>query len=70
MIKKDFKSDLFKRVIEKDEPDYIMFVKAELLYRIKYMERENCSCFKCNADLKKYRAYFDKIDPPKEKFNP
>ncbi len=69
MKKKSFHSNLFNKTINQDSIDYNPIVKAELLFRIKELERENCSCFECTDNLEKFRKYYDKINPPKEKLS-
>ena len=66
MIKKVFYSELFGRNIEKTERDYISFVKAELLFRIDRLKKENCSCFQCQDNLDKYLDYYNKISETKK----
>ena len=67
MIKKSFYSQLFQRYIEKTNKDYSAIVKAELLFRIDKLQSENCSCFQCQSDLKKYQDYYKKISGNYEK---
>ena len=40
MTKKTFHSQLFARSIDKNEKDYEVIVKTELLFRIKELERK------------------------------
>lgn len=61
MIKKRFYSQLFERYIDKNENDYNAIVKAELLYRIRELEKKNCTCFQCQTDLEKYQNYYEKL---------
>ena len=56
MGKNDFFSTLYKKNINKGEPDYNSLVIAEALYRLKIFEIRNCSCMKCQEDRKKLRA--------------
>lgn len=67
MLKKDFNSELFNQTIKKEADNYEALVKAELLYRIKKLEREGCSCFECMDKLREYRKYYDKLEPPPAK---
>jgi hypothetical protein len=66
MKKKRYHSQLFRRIIEKNENDYEAKVIAELLYRIREMEREKCSCMKCNEMLDVYRKYYEKLVTPRK----
>jgi|GEM_PF-2114995 len=63
MRKKKFYSRLFARNIEKSEKDYVAFVKAELLFRIKELETKNCSCFACGEELQGLKKYYEKVCP-------
>jgi len=67
LIKKDFQSELFNQTIKKDAENYDALVKAELLFRIKNLERANCSCYECADKFKEYIKYYEKLDPPKSK---
>ncbi len=67
MAKKGFYSQLFKRFINKNESDYTAIVKAELLFRIRELEKKNCSCFQCQSDLEKFENYLEKMNDSNEK---
>ena len=58
---KRFHSRLFQRYIEPNEKYYWKFVQAELLYRIAELEESKCSCFTCQSELEKFKAYLDKL---------
>lgn len=68
MIKKGFYSQLFKRFINKNESDYTAIVKAELLFRIRELEKQNCTCFQCQSDLEKFENYYEKLTNSNKKF--
>lgn len=60
MVKNHFFSTLFKKNINKGEPDYNALVISEVLYRLKIFEIRNCSCMKCQDDRKKLEEYINK----------
>ena len=61
MKRKTFKSQLFRKEIFEDDPEYWIKVYAELLFRIEEMEQANCNCFKCQSDLTIYHEYFNRL---------
>jgi len=61
MKKKNFRSQLFRKEILENDPEYWIKVYAELLFRIYEMEDQKCNCFKCQTDLENYRIYFKKL---------
>lgn len=61
MKKKKFRSQLFRKEIQDNDPEYWIKVYAELLFRIEEMEKQECNCFKCQTDLKNYREFFEKL---------
>ena len=65
MKKKAFNSQLFRKEILENDPDYWIKVYAELLFRIEELEDQKCNCYKCQADLKNYMEYFEKLKSAK-----
>ena len=61
MKKKNFRSQLFRKEILENDPEYWIKVYAELLFRIYEMEDQKCNCFKCQTDLDNYRIYLKKL---------
>jgi hypothetical protein len=61
MKKKNFRSQLFRKEILENDPEYWIKVYAELLFRIYEMEDQKCNCFKCQTDLENYRSYLKKL---------
>jgi len=60
-MSKIFYSQLFRKYIYPDDKEYWAKVHAELLYRIDYLESRKCSCFQCNAELKNFKEYLEKL---------
>jgi hypothetical protein len=44
MIRKEFKSRLFKKKIKADEKDYWFFLCTEVIYRLKQLDELKCPC--------------------------
>ena len=65
MKKKNFRSQLFRKNILENDPEYWIKVYAELLFRIEDMEKQNCNCFKCQTDLRNYYDFFKKLKSEK-----
>lgn len=65
MIKKDFRSQLFRKEILTNDPEYWIKVYAELLFRIDELEEQKCNCFKCQSDLITYQKFFNKLKSEK-----
>ena len=61
MKKKNFRSQLFRKEIPENDPEYWIKVYAELLFRIDELEEQKCNCFKCQTDLDSYRNFFQKL---------
>jgi len=61
MERKAFQSQLFRRKIEVNVPDYWSIVWAETLFRIDDLEVRKCTCFKCSTDLEKYYAFLSRL---------
>jgi len=61
MNKKNFRSQLFRKEIKVNDPEYWIKVYAELLFRINELEVQNCNCFKCQTDLVNYKSFFKKF---------
>jgi len=66
MKKKVFRSQLFRKEIQENDPEYWIKVYAELLFRIDELEKENCNCFKCQSDLDNYKSFFEKLRAGKD----
>jgi hypothetical protein len=60
MAKKEFYSQLFKKIIRADDPDYSTKVLAEALYRLREYEMRNCSCMICQNSKQKLKEYVEK----------
>ena len=67
MKKKAFRSQLFRKEIMVNDPEYWIKVYAEFLFRIDDLEKQNCNCFKCQTDLENYRAFFEKLKSEKDR---
>jgi hypothetical protein len=67
MKKKVFRSQLFRKEIQENDPEYWVKVYAELLFRIDELEKQNCNCFKCQSDLDSYKSFFEKLRSGKDK---
>jgi hypothetical protein len=61
MKKKNFRSQLFRKEINENDPEYWIKVYAELLFRIDELEEQKCNCFKCQTDLDKYLKFIQKL---------
>jgi hypothetical protein len=61
MKKKNFRSQLFRKEIHENDPEYWIKVYAELLFRINELEEQKCNCFKCQTDLDNYKSFFEKF---------
>jgi len=61
MKKKNFRSQLFRKEIQENDPEYWVKVYAELLFRINELEEQKCNCFKCQTDLGNYKSFFEKF---------
>jgi hypothetical protein len=61
MKKKNFRSRLFRKEINENDPEYWIKVYAELLFRINELEEQKCNCFKCQTDLDNYKSFFEKF---------
>ena len=61
MKKKNFRSQLFRKEIHENDPEYWIKVYAELLFRINELEEQKCNCFKCQTDLSNYKSLFEKF---------
>lgn len=62
MKKKNFRSQLFRKEIKENDPEYWIKVYAELLFRIYELEKQKCNCFKCQTDLNSYLNFLDKLN--------
>ena len=60
MRKKEFHSQLFRKIINPADPDFEAKVLAELLFRISKLEKAKCHCFHCQNELAKYKTYLEK----------
>ena len=60
MAKKEFYSQLFRKYIKIDDPEYSSKVLAEALYRLKEYEGKNCSCFYCLTSKQKLKEFVEK----------
>ena len=60
MNKDKFYSELFRREIHKSEPEYEIKILAESLYRHYRLEKDKCSCMKCQENLKKLQGYLSR----------
>jgi hypothetical protein len=60
MAKKEFYSQLFKKTIKTDDPEYSAKIMAEALYRLKEYEGKNCSCMICQNSKQKLKEYVEK----------
>lgn len=68
MKKKDFFSELFRKQITVNDPDYWLMVYAEFLFRIDDLIDKNCTCIKCQADLQNYRDFFSRLKKERNSF--
>jgi len=59
MDKKTFHSRLFKRKITPDNPDFWIFLHAEILHRLKQLEDLNCKCNYCARDKSNLKRILD-----------
>ena len=74
MQRKDFKSRLFKKNIKADNLDYLSYLYAESLYRLKLNIELNCPCSECWVEKIKLNHLLDQIEeeghiPPIRKKN-
>lgn len=60
--RKRFYSKLFRRYIEPGEYDFFERVHAELLYRIREMERVGCETINCKMKLDEYYEALNKYE--------
>ncbi len=67
MKQKQFKSLLFKRIIDPVEKDYSAIVKAELLFRIFELDEKKCTCIGCTENREKFYDYLKKIVEEEDK---
>jgi hypothetical protein len=65
MKKKTFRSQLFRKEINVNDPEYWIKVYAELLFRIYELEKQKCNCLKCQTDIDSYLKFFDKLNRDK-----
>lgn len=61
MKRKSFRSQLFRKEIQVNDPEYWIKVYAELLFRIDELEDQKCNCFKYQTDLDRYLKFFQKL---------
>jgi len=59
MAKKEFYSQLFKKTIKTNDPEYSSKVLAEALYRLQEYEARNCSCFHCQCSKLKLKEWVE-----------
>ena len=50
MDKKTFKSRLFSKIINPDNPDYWIILYAEILHRLRLLEDQFCDCHFCKDE--------------------
>lgn len=50
MDKKTFKSRLFSKIINADNPDYWIILYAEILHRLRLLEDQFCDCHFCKDE--------------------
>ena len=60
MAKKEFYSQLFKKLIKNDDPEYSSKVLAEALYRLREYEERKCSCMMCQDSKLKIKEFVEK----------
>ena len=60
MARKEFYSQLFKKIIKTDDPDYSSKVLAEALYRLREYEEKKCTCMICQNSKQKLKDYVGK----------
>jgi len=65
MKKENFRSQLYRKEILENDPEYWIKVYAELLFRIDELEEQKCNCFKCQTDLGNYKSFFEKFKSEK-----
>ena len=61
MERKTFYSRIFKKKINPDNIEYWNFLLAEILYRLKSVEKLNCPCGSCFSDKIKLENLIDKL---------
>ena len=49
---KEFHSPILKRTVKPDEPDYLKHYKDALLFELKYLDKQKCSCSGCHYKRK------------------
>lgn len=59
MSRKEFYSQLFRKIIKVDDQEFTAKVLAEALYRLKEYEEKNCSCFQCQCSKHKLKEFVD-----------
>ena len=59
MEQKTFKSRLFNRKIEIDNPDYWTILYSEILHRLRQLDDLNCFCHHCLDEVKKLNKIID-----------
>jgi len=62
MLRKEFKSRLFKKVIKMDDLDYWFYLYAEALYRLKLNNELNCTCSPCFSEKLKMQHILNQIE--------
>lgn len=59
MARKEFYSQLFKKTIKYDDPEYSERVLAEALYRLREYEEKKCSCMICQNSKQKLKEWVE-----------
>ena len=59
MAKKEFYSQLFRKHIKIDDPEYSAKVLAEAMFRLREYEVRNCSCMICQNSKQKLKEYVE-----------
>lgn len=49
---KEFHSPILKRTIKPDEPDYLKYYEAALIFELNFLNQQNCSCLGCQEKRK------------------
>jgi len=62
MQRKNFKSRLFRKNIKSDDLDYLYYLYADALYRLKRNTELNCPCSDCWVEKTKLNHLLDQIE--------
>jgi hypothetical protein len=58
---KEFHSPILKRTVKVDDPDYLKYYEAALIFELNYLNKQGCSCMVCYNKRKRIKKELKEI---------